>query len=166
MHFCDKDGRYIVRFPLNDDEADLSGTRTAATRLLSCMENRFARNARLQALYRDFMREYEDLGHMSAIDAREPATAGRLCFLPYHGVLKDVDGKAKLRVVFNGSSTLPGGISLNSKLHIGQNLLPALPDILIRWSTQARHGDGHRKNVPADYGIFGGSRPSADCLAT
>jgi len=132
-HSRDENGRYIVRLPLNEDELDLSGTRTAAGRLLSCMEKRFARDVQLQALYRDFMREYEDLGHMSPIDAREPTANGRLCYLPHHEVLKDADGKVKLRVVFNGSSTSPSGTSLNSKLHIGQNLLPALPDILTRW---------------------------------
>src|SRR5580765_408216 len=70
---------------------------------------------------------------MSPVDSRETASTGRVCYLPHHGVMKSVDGRMKLRVVFNGSSPLPSGTVLNSGLRVGPNLLPALPDILTRW---------------------------------
>ncbi|KMQ86784.1 gag-pol protein, partial [Lasius niger] len=132
-HSRDETGRYVVRLPLTDDTTDFSGTRIAARRLLSCMESRFARDLRLHELYQEFMHEYERLDHMSPVDSRETTSAGRVCYLPHHGVMKSVDEKPKLRVVFNGSSPLPSGTALNNGLRVGPNLLPALPDILTRW---------------------------------
>src|SRR5580765_6255406 len=70
---------------------------------------------------------------MSPVDSRETASTGRVCYLPHHGVMKSVDGRMKLRVVFNGSSPLPSSTTLNNGLRVGPNLLPALPDILTRW---------------------------------
>ncbi|XP_029671985.1 uncharacterized protein LOC115240772 [Formica exsecta] len=57
----------------------------------------------------------------------------RLCYLPHHGVMREASSTTKLRVVFNGSSRLPSGETLNQHLQVGPNLLPALADILLRW---------------------------------
>lgn len=57
----------------------------------------------------------------------------RACYLPHHGVLREISVSTKLRVVFNGSSSLPNGDNLNKFLLTEPNLLPALADILLRW---------------------------------
>ena len=54
-------------------------------------------------------------------------------FLSHHGVLKKNTLKPKLRTVFNGSANVYDGISLNSLLHTGPNLLPDLAELLIHW---------------------------------
>jgi len=50
-------------------------------------------------------------------------------FLPHSGVWK----KDKLRVVFDGSATDKNGVSLNSTLETGPNLLKLLVDVLLRF---------------------------------
>ena len=54
-------------------------------------------------------------------------------FLLHHGVLKESSSTKKLRTVFNGSSKLRPGVSLNDLLYTGPNLLPHLPDLICRW---------------------------------
>ncbi|XP_011697315.1 PREDICTED: uncharacterized protein LOC105455584 [Wasmannia auropunctata] len=62
-----------------------------------------------------------------------PDGLARLCYLPLHGVIKRTDNSAKIRVVFNGSSRLASGESLNQHLLTGPNLLPRLLDVVLRW---------------------------------
>ncbi|KMQ84479.1 gag-pol polyprotein precursor, partial [Lasius niger] len=131
-HYRNKDGRYVVRLPLKSPLSDLTATRRSAVRLLEQMERRFAGDTQFGRLYRDFMREYEVLGHMSpAPPALAAARPG--CFLPHHGVRRESSSSTKLRVVFNGSSRVPSGESLNQRVRVGPNLLPALADVLLRW---------------------------------
>ncbi|XP_011705857.1 PREDICTED: uncharacterized protein LOC105461065 [Wasmannia auropunctata] len=122
-------GRYMVRLPTAPALPPLGETRRAATRVLQSMERRFKIDRDLEAKYRDFMKEYEDLGHMEVANASQ---ARRLCSLPHHGVLKQSGDSTKIRVVFNGSARLPSGDSLNDNLLTRPNLLPALPDVLLR----------------------------------
>ncbi|XP_076294565.1 uncharacterized protein LOC143215848 [Lasioglossum baleicum] len=58
-------------------------------------------------------------------------------YLPHHGVWRESSSTTKLRVVFNGSSKTTTGISLNDILHSGPNLLPEIPDLLLRWRCHA-----------------------------
>ncbi|KAG8226156.1 hypothetical protein J437_LFUL007393 [Ladona fulva] len=77
------------------------------------------------------MQEYIDLGHMKAIQGK---TKEMECchYLLHHGVWKESSSTTKLRVVFNGSQRTSRGVSLNSKLHTGANLLPDLGDVVSR----------------------------------
>ncbi|XP_070172246.1 uncharacterized protein [Polyergus mexicanus] len=131
-HSRDVNGRYVVRLPLKLPLPDLTGTRRSAARLLGQMERRFDRDAQLRQLYRDFMQEYETLGHMTlAPPSRDQPRPD--CFLPHHGVMRKASSPPKIRVVFNGSSAVASGASLNRQLKTGPNLLPALADVLLRW---------------------------------
>ncbi|KAM0732509.1 hypothetical protein ACS0PU_000670 [Formica fusca] len=94
------------------------------------MERRFTRDEQLRRLYSAFMQEYEDLGHMSP--ARQGTAMPSECFLPHHGVMRKASSSAKIRIVFNGSSTVASGACLNRHLKVGPNLLPALDDVLLR----------------------------------
>ncbi|XP_050453271.1 uncharacterized protein LOC126852475 [Cataglyphis hispanica] len=130
-HSRDASGRFVVRLPLRLPLPDLAGTKRTAARLLGHMERRFARYNQLKQLYNDFMRKYEVLGHMSP--AQPNGAAGLAdCYLPHHGVMRK-GSSAKIRVVFNGSSTVPSGASFNRHLKMGPNLLPVLEDVLLRW---------------------------------
>ncbi|XP_050452141.1 uncharacterized protein LOC126851845 [Cataglyphis hispanica] len=69
-----------------------------------------------------------------SISPAQPAGAAGLadCYLPHHGVMRK-GSSAKIRIVFNGSSTVLSGASLNRHLKVDPNLLPALEDVLLRW---------------------------------
>ncbi|XP_050465069.1 uncharacterized protein LOC126858631, partial [Cataglyphis hispanica] len=81
-------------------------------------------------LYTDFMRGMKSW----SISPAQPAGAAGLadCYLPHHGVMRK-GSSAKIRIVFNGSSTVLSGASLNRHLKVDPNLLPALEDVLLRW---------------------------------
>lgn len=125
-------GRYIVRLPLIEPLPDLAGTLRSASRLIKHMENKFARDSSFHTLYSEFMQQYEKLGHMTRILSGD-VPASRICYLPHHGVIRETSTTTKLRVVFNGSSALPSGVTFNQHLRVGPNLLPALADILLQW---------------------------------
>lgn len=108
-------------------------TRRAAVRLLDVMRRRFNRDRDFGLLYREFMREYLSLGHMSPVAAAPPSLTNRTSFLPHHGVLRGSSAGSKIRVVFNGSTRTGAGASLNGFLFAGPNLLPSLADTLTRW---------------------------------
>lgn len=111
---------------------DFSGSHRAALGSLRSMERRFEVDRDLQRRYAEFMCEYAALGHM--VPALPPVGPHHsTCYLPHHGVIKVTDSVTKLRVVFNGSSLLPSGDTLNQHLMVGPNLVPALADVLLRW---------------------------------
>ncbi|XP_071653530.1 uncharacterized protein [Temnothorax longispinosus] len=95
------------------------------------MERKCQRDSRFGELYRQFMREYEELKHMEL--AFVSPVNDIKCYLPHHGVIRESSTSTKLRVVFNGSQQTTSDESLNHHLLVGANLLPALTDILMRW---------------------------------
>ncbi|XP_029173547.1 uncharacterized protein LOC114942373 [Nylanderia fulva] len=97
------------------------------------MRRRFDRDNNFGVLYRDFMREYITLGHMTLAASTVASPGDRINFLPHHGVLRTSAAGSKIRVVFNGSACTGAGASLNGVLHSGPNLLPSLADVLTRW---------------------------------
>ncbi|XP_024883926.1 uncharacterized protein LOC112462412, partial [Temnothorax curvispinosus] len=132
-HRRNASGRYVVRLPVKSPLPDVSDTRRVAVRVLKHMEGRFARDASFHALYRDFMRQYTELGHMTPIPPNANGNDKPRCYLPHHGVMRESSTTTKLRVVFNGSTTVPSGESLNQHLMVGPNLLPPLIILIIKW---------------------------------
>ncbi|XP_023247561.1 uncharacterized protein LOC106641558 [Copidosoma floridanum] len=124
--------RFSVALPFKCLTDSLIASRVESFQLARSMflrlESRFKRNPGLFELYRDFVQEYIALNHMSLAD---PSTS--IWYLPHHGVLRESCSTTKLRVVFNGFVTTKSGTSLNSCLYSGQNLLPTLFDLIMRW---------------------------------
>jgi hypothetical protein len=61
------DGRFVVRLPTKMDPTHLGTSRLTAERRLHAIERRLERDSVLKKQYHDFMREYEDLGHMEPV---------------------------------------------------------------------------------------------------
>ncbi|XP_036140869.1 uncharacterized protein LOC118644969 [Monomorium pharaonis] len=131
-HTRTEEGRYVVRLPTKEPLPDFTATRISALRVLKSMERRFAREERFHHLYRDFLTQYRELGHMSRV-VQEEGTNRVINYLPHHGVMREASTTTKLRVVFNGSTPTPAGRTLNQCLMTGPNLLPPLPEIILRW---------------------------------
>lgn len=127
-------GRFIVRLPFRQGDHDVGqnfgDTLHIAIRRLLSLENKFKRDERLEARYKDFMREYIQLGHMEPI---ERSIAQRIpnYYIPHHGVYKK--GTEKIRCVFNASSKGPGGMSLNDELLAGPKLQQDIVDIILHF---------------------------------
>lgn len=130
-HTRKADGRYAVRLPTVDPLPDLSETRLIA-RVQRSVEAKFRQNASFHELYKDFMQQYESLRHMTLVTIAADGAATSINYLPHHGVTRESSSTTKLRVVFNGSTRTSNGTTLNKHLLTGENLLPALRDILLR----------------------------------
>ncbi|XP_045453733.1 uncharacterized protein LOC123663035 [Melitaea cinxia] len=124
-----RSGRIMTRLPFFAVRPPLGDSRPTAEKRLLAMERRMSRDPLLKEKYIDFMREYEDLGHMSV--SKFDWRSMEHFFLPHHAVIKPSSGK--LRTVFDGSAQTTSGVSLNQCLHSGPKLLKDLCDVITRF---------------------------------
>ncbi|GFY36753.1 integrase catalytic domain-containing protein [Trichonephila clavipes] len=103
---------------LNQDPSCLRNSKDIAIRRLNSLWKRLSRDSRYLSLHAEFLKEYEELGHLERVDeSSEPPTH---YYIPHHGVLRPEKLTTKLRIVFNGSSPTTTGISLNDILLKGE----------------------------------------------
>jgi len=76
------------------------------------------------------VQEYLDLHHLKEV---RPTHNSASYYLPHHAVLKPESTTTKLRVVFNASSALENGVSLNDILHAGSILQSDLTIQILKW---------------------------------
>jgi len=132
-HSRTSSGRYIVRLPFKGSvPPEIGETRTIATRMLTQMHCRLQRNPELAGQYREFLREYESLGHMEMVPPDDPVSRSTV-YIPHHPVMRDSSSTTKLRVVFNASCRSSNGTSLNDHLLTGPKLQQDLAAVLLRW---------------------------------
>ncbi|GFX18666.1 integrase catalytic domain-containing protein [Trichonephila clavipes] len=112
------EGRYVVSMALNKDPSCLGNSKDIAIRRLNSLWKRLSRDSSYLSLYAEFLKEYEELGHLErVVESSEPPTH---YYIPHHGVLRPGKLTTKLRIVFNGSSPTTTGISLNDILLKGE----------------------------------------------
>ncbi|XP_028156849.1 uncharacterized protein LOC114350305 isoform X2 [Ostrinia furnacalis] len=129
----DGSGRFVVTLPLKDSPAALGDSYEMAKRRFLSLERRFQRDPGFRDRYIAFMREYEDLGHMTEnCPPGRPLSNGNY-FLPHHGVIKESSTTTKLRVVFDASAATTSGVSLNDILMVGPTVQDDLLSILLRF---------------------------------
>ena len=127
------DGRFVVRLPIKTDPKQLGASRLSAERRLHAIERRLEKQPDLKTQYHDFMKEYEELGHMKPV---KPQQSKQPCyFLPHHAVFKETSTTTKTRVVFDGSAKTSNGLSLNDILQVGPTVQPDLYSIVLRFRT-------------------------------
>lgn len=108
-HYRNTHGRYVVNIPLRSNALPIGDTRVIALRRFHQLERKLQRDEQLRERYITFMREYEQLGHMTI--ATRPPKPGYVVYIPHHAVQK------KFRVVFDASCKNADGISFN-KMHM------------------------------------------------
>ncbi|XP_015373225.1 PREDICTED: uncharacterized protein LOC107168354 [Diuraphis noxia] len=102
----------------------------ARCRFLS-VERKLQRGDKLREAYIQFMDEYMEMGHMEKIDESE--SHSRVCYLPYHPVIKTSSSTTKVRVVFDASAKGSNGKSLNDILMRGPVVQGDIFTILCRF---------------------------------
>lgn len=90
--------KFIVNIPVRQLGDSYQNTFKRFTNL----ERRSQNDSNLQVNYTAFMKEYQELSHMSEINESN-ANIENVYYLPHHGVIKDTSTTTKLRVVFDGS---------------------------------------------------------------
>lgn len=116
-HQRDEKGRFAVRLPLRPNINQMGETLKVAEKRFYNMERKFLTNKDLMLEYKKFMKEYQDLGHMTLCEA--PPKDKISYYLPHHAVMKESSTTTKTRVVFDGSAKSSTGISLNDALMVG-----------------------------------------------
>ncbi|CAK1589457.1 unnamed protein product [Parnassius mnemosyne] len=122
-------GRFSVSFPLKDLPDCLGESYTLAKNRLLTLEKRFRKQLDVKLQYINFIREYEELGHLTESTISKPNPSYFLC---HHAVFKNSSESTKIRVVFDGSAPTSSGHSINDILMVGPNLQDSLFSILIR----------------------------------
>ncbi|XP_011163687.1 uncharacterized protein LOC105198615 [Solenopsis invicta] len=130
-HRRNAEGRFEVRLPLRDKVEHLGQSQKIAIKRLKGLEQKFVSSPELKVQYTNFMREYQELGHMSEVINQ--GTNGTINYLPHHGVWKDDSLITKLRVVFDASCPTTSGVSLNDILHVGPTIQENLFSIIHRF---------------------------------
>ena len=132
-HSREQGGRYVAPLPFNTNISGLGASRHMAVKRLEQVERRLSRGPHAEQ-YAKFMREYEDLGHMSVVQPEECGEViGKTNFLPHHFVLREESTTTKLRVVFDGSAKTSSGLSLNNCLLVGPKVQDDLFVHLLRF---------------------------------
>ncbi|GFX92390.1 integrase catalytic domain-containing protein [Trichonephila clavipes] len=128
----DKTGRFIVRLPIKENAETLLGySKENAIKRLNGIWEKLNKNITMGTLYKEFMNEYELLGHMEEI---KNETLDKInCYIPHHSVYKPEKTSTPLRVVFDASAKTTSGFSLNSILLNGGIIQQDLFSIVSRF---------------------------------
>ncbi|XP_062532995.1 uncharacterized protein LOC134201760 [Bombyx mori] len=124
------DGRFCVKIPLKLSPDILGESLPRAKRCLQSLEHRLKGKPAMNVMYKDFMREYEFLGHMAKCPILDYNKAH---FIPHHGVLRESSTTSKLRVVSNASSPTTSGVCFNNIQMVGPVVQDDLLSILLRF---------------------------------
>lgn len=91
-HYKDKNGRFVVSMPLKPTITELGSSREIALKRFLWLEKRLQKDSAFREKYVEFMREYEQLGHM--IEAKEPPSPGEMLLYttPWIDFIKEVSG--------------------------------------------------------------------------
>jgi len=93
-----QDGRFVVRLPLKEEPNQL-GTSYRSEHRLIAIERRLECESNLKNQYHQFMKEYEELGHMQPVTTYEE---GQPCYYsPHHPVFKETSSTTKTHVVLD-----------------------------------------------------------------
>ncbi|GFS50706.1 uncharacterized protein TNCV_2042611 [Trichonephila clavipes] len=113
--------------------ATAGNSKDIALKRLGSLWNRLARDENYLNLYREFLRDYERLGHMKEVtNETEPEIT---YYATHHGIYRPEKSTTKLRVVFNCSSLTDNGISLNDIQYNGGVIQEDLYAQMLRFRT-------------------------------
>ncbi|XP_008178811.1 uncharacterized protein LOC103308006 [Acyrthosiphon pisum] len=98
------------------------------------MERKLNENPELKLEYVRFMREYQNLGHMTlSTKTNIHSTEHPQVFLPHHPIIRNESSTTRIRVVFDASAKTSTNISLNETLMVGPTIQDDLRRILMRF---------------------------------
>ncbi|GFU21862.1 DUF1758 domain-containing protein [Trichonephila clavipes] len=130
-HKRDESGKYIVSIPFKEHWSCLGNSKDIALKRLESLWTRLSRDQDYQKLYRDFLKEYEELGHMTEItESVEPEYT---YYMPHHGIYRPQKSTTKLRTVFNASALTANGKSLNSIQYNAESFRTTFFPLLVRF---------------------------------
>lgn len=123
------DGRFQVTMPMRESpESSLGDSYHMAKRRFFCLERKLNKDPVAKQQYSQFIKEYEDLGHLSKIDKPDFGY-----YMPHLAVFRPNSESSEIRVVFDCSAITSSGKSLNDIQRIGPVVQDELFRILLRF---------------------------------
>ncbi|XP_072377951.1 uncharacterized protein [Diabrotica undecimpunctata] len=126
-----ENGQFVVKLPFKYSTDLLGDSKEIAKKRFISLENRFKTHPQFYQLYKNFIHEYIDLGHMTRVES--DMVTETTYFFPHHGKYKPSNLTTQLGVVFDGSSPSSSGWSLNELQYVGPKVQNIIFDILIRF---------------------------------
>lgn len=83
-----EDGKYVVTLPFKNkiETPELGNSKKVATATFFQLEKKFQKQPQLYTMYKDFINEYINMGHMTHVKESNENTS---YFFPHHAVLRD-----------------------------------------------------------------------------
>ena len=101
---------------------------------LESLNRRLARdNSDLAGRYDSVLQGMENECIIEEVPVGEKVSPHPTYCMPHHTVIKESSSSTKVRPVFDASTAGRNGVSLNDCMEAGPNLMPSLPEILIRF---------------------------------
>ena len=123
-----------MKLPFKAEANKLGESFTQARRRFMSLERRLIADPELHERYKNFIREFMDLGHLEQVPPNEiDKDPPQLYYLPHHCVFREESTTTKLRVVFEGSVKTKNGKSLNESLMVDAKLQLDLYSTLLRF---------------------------------
>lgn len=129
QHYRDASGRFVVAIPLKTNIVEIGSSRQIALKRFLMLEKRFQRDEEFHKQYIEFMREFEELDHMTQVQYNESFKEEMVYYIPHHGVVSS----GRFRVVFDASCKTNKNMSLNEIQLIGEKLQRDLHEITMRF---------------------------------
>ena len=100
-HSRDSDGRYVVRLPFKKGPPiDIGNSRLRAEKMLNSSLRRFHDKLEVAKEYREFMFDYQRLGHMRSAPIAQNQIEQHV-YLPHHGVIRESSSTTRLFALFS-----------------------------------------------------------------
>jgi hypothetical protein len=131
-HYRNANGMYFVRLPLKCGLDLLESNYDNAKNQLDRLMMRLSKQPEVRDLYNEFIKEYEQLGHMHEVKLNQDGIKSSY-FMPHHGVFRPESSTTRLRVVFNASAPSKNGKCLNEIFMNGGVVQDQLIAILLRF---------------------------------
>ncbi|XP_075160331.1 uncharacterized protein LOC142233319 [Haematobia irritans] len=129
------DGHYETSLLWRNEGQRMPDSYDMALKRFRCLEKRLKSNKDLSDTLCAIIREYMSKGYISKITDNDKLSSNKFWYLPIFPVFnKNKPGKT--RIVWDAAAT-SNGVSLNSMLLKGPDLLSSLPDILFRFRQKA-----------------------------
>jgi hypothetical protein len=114
-------GRFMVKLPIKNNRMHLRNSYNIARQRFLNLERKFGKNQQLREDYKQFISEYQNIGHMELIP-HNSVSNNNVYYLPHHAVFKKSSTTTKIRVGFDGSAKSSNNKSLNDHLLVGAKL--------------------------------------------
>ena len=128
-----ENGKFIVHWPFSRDPKDLPSNFGLAWGRLKSLLNGTLKDHTLRKRYDDVFQDYLQKGIIEPVPPNEMETSNPLHYLCHQAVIREEAKSTKIRVVFDASAAVRGGLSLNQCLYSGPPLTGKLLDILLRF---------------------------------